>query len=191
MAAGVDPHVGQMGGALPHQPEPHLAGEHGAVLLHHEQVQHVALRRGVFHQMFVVMIAVVFAQVILRYFFGMPLAWSDELSRLLLVWVSFMGVTLVHYSDAGDPAVTFLVDKLPNAPREVVDAVLNVLLIVGFAAIFKASLEYTVTNHRFVSAVLHYPNSVKYAVVPLSMALMVIKSLERTVVDFKKLMKNG
>ena len=65
------------------------------------------------------------------------------------------------------------------------------LLIVGFAAIFKASLEYTVTNHRFVSAVLHYPNSVKYAVVPLSMALMVIKSLERTVVDFKKLMKNG
>ena len=91
----------------------------------------------------------------------------------------------------GHPAVTFLVDKLPNAPREVVDAVLNVLLIVGFAAIFKASLEYTVTNHRFVSAVLHYPNSVKYAVVPLSMALMVIKSLERTVVDFKKLMKNG
>ena len=128
---------------------------------------------------------------ILRYFFGMPLAWSDELSRLLLVWVSFMGVTLVHYSDVGHPAVTFLVDKLPNAPREVVDAVLNVLLIVGFAAIFKASLEYTVTNHRLVSAVLHYPNSVKYAVVPLSMALMVIKSLERTVVDFKKLMKNG
>ena len=69
--------------------------------------------------------------------------------------------------------------------------ILSVLLIVGFAAIFKASLEYTVTNHRFVSAVLHYPNSVKYAVVPLSMALMVIKSLERTVVDFKKLMKNG
>ena len=105
--------------------------------------------------MFVVMIVVVFAQVILRYFFGMPLAWSDEL------------------------------------PREIVDAVLNVLLIVGFAAIFKASLEYTVTNHRFVSAVLHYPNSVKYAVVPLSMALMVIKSLERTILDFKKLMKNG
>ena len=64
----------------------------------------------------------------------------------------------------------------------------------GFARILlKAgeSLEYTVTNHRFVSAVLHYPNSVKYAVVPLSMALMVIKSLERTILDFKKLMKNG
>ena len=82
-------------------------------------------------------------------------------------------------------------DLADFVPREIVDAVLNVLLIVGFAAIFKASLEYTVTNHRFVSAVLHYPNSVKYAVVPLSMALMVIKSLERTILDFKKLMKNG
>ena len=85
----------------------------------------------------------------------------------------------------------FNVDGNANRVAAITFGPKNVLLIVGFAAIFKASLEYTVTNHRFVSAVLHYPNSVKYAVVPLSMALMVIKSLERTVVDFKKLMKNG
>ena len=85
----------------------------------------------------------------------------------------------------------FNVDGNSNRVAAITFGPKNVLLIVGFAAIFKASLEYTVTNHRFVSAVLHYPNSVKYAVVPLSMALMVIKSLERTILDFKKLMKNG
>lgn len=141
--------------------------------------------------MFAIMIVVVFAQVILRYFFGAPLAWSDELSRLLLVWVSFMGVTLVHYSKAGHPAVTFLVDKIPNRPRELIDAILNVIMVICFLAIFVASLQYTINNHRFVSAVLHYPNSVKYAVVPFSMILMAIKSLEQTVEDLKQLRKNS
>ena len=139
--------------------------------------------------MFVIMIVVVFGQVMLRYFFGAPLAWSDELSRLLLVWVSLMGVTLVHYSDAGHPAVTFLVDKIPCKPRELVDVMLNLLMVVCFVAIFIVSLKYTVNNHRFVSAVLHYPNSIKYAVVPFAMALMAIKSMDRTIVDLKKLVK--
>lgn len=137
--------------------------------------------------MFVVMIAVVFAQVMLRYFFGAPLAWSDELARLLLVWVSFMGVTLVHYSDAGHPAVTFLVDKFPLSLREIVGFILNLGLAVCFLVIFKASLEYTAANHRFVSAVLHYPNSIKYAAVPVCMALMTFKSLMRAAADIRRL----
>lgn len=141
--------------------------------------------------MFVVMIVVVFSQVMLRYFFEAPLAWSDELARLLLVWVSFMGVTLVHYSDAGHPAVTFLADKLPNRPREIVDMLLNALMVVCFAAIFVASLQYTISNHRFVSPVLHYPNSLKYAVMPFTMALMLIKSLERIISDFRKFGKKA
>lgn len=141
---------------------------------------------------FLIMIAVVFAQVILRYFLGAPLSWSDELARLLLVWVSFMGVTLIHFSEAGHPAVTFLVDKLEGRPREILDAVLNVGMVVCFAAVFIAGVQYTAENHRFVSAVLHYPNSLKYAVVPVSMALMAIKSAERAARDIKKLiLKDG
>lgn len=137
--------------------------------------------------MFVIMIGVIFAQVLLRYFFGAPLAWSDELSRLLLVWVSFMGVTLVHYSDSGHPAVTFLVDKIPGRFRKLLDLILNAAMVVCFIAIFWASLNYAVANHRFVSAVLHYPNSLKYAVVPLCMILMAAKSIFRTVEDVKKI----
>lgn len=137
--------------------------------------------------MFVIMIGVVFAQVLLRYFFGAPLAWSDELSRLLLVWVSFMGVTLVHYSDGGHPAVTFLVDKIPERFRKILDLLLNTAMVICFIAIFLASLKYTAANHRFVSAVLHYPNSVKYAIVPICMILMAVKSGFRTVEDVRKI----
>lgn len=140
---------------------------------------------------FAVMIVVVFAQVILRYFFGAPLAWSDELARLLLVWVSFMGVTLVHYSDAGHPAVTFVIEKFPEAVQEIVGCVLNIAIAMGFLVIFKASLDYTLANQKFVSAVLHYPNAIKYAVVPICMLLMAAKGLIRSYEDVQKLRKKA
>lgn len=59
----------------------------------------------------------------------------DELARLLLVWVSFMGVTLVHYSDAGHPAVTFIIEKFPEAAQEIVGCVLNIAMAAGFLVI--------------------------------------------------------
>ena len=33
----------------------------------------------------------VIVQVVLRYFFGDPTTWSDELARYLFVWCSFIG----------------------------------------------------------------------------------------------------
>ena len=149
----------------------------------------IRLLRTLSFIMFAAMIVIVFAQVMLRYFFSAPLAWSDELSRLLLVWVSFMGVTLVHYSAAGHPAVTFLFDKLPVSSKELLNILLNILLVICFVALFWASLQYTIKNHRFVSAVLHYPNSIKYAVVPFSMGLMALKSFERIIANYKQLKK--
>ena len=137
--------------------------------------------------MFVVMIVVVFAQVMLRYFFHAPIAWSDELSRLMLVWVSFLGVTLVHFSKAGHPAVKALVQKFSLRTQKIIDIIINAILAIGFIVIFNASLNYTLANTRLVSAVLHYPNALKYAVVPLSMFLMAIKSIFNLKNDIKAL----
>ena len=149
------------------------------------------LLRSMSFVMFVVMIVVVFAQVMMRYFFSAPLAWSDELSRLLLVWVAFMGVALVHFSDAGHPAITFLVDKLHGRKRLILDAVLNLLLIVCFIAVAYVGWKYTIRNYRFRSPVLHYRNSFKYAVFPVAIVLMALKSMERFVADIRMLFKDS
>lgn len=42
-----------------------------------------------------------------------------------------MGVTLVHYSDAGHPAVTFIIEKFPEAAQEIVGCVLNIAMAAG------------------------------------------------------------
>lgn len=141
--------------------------------------------------MFALMITVVFAQVILRYFTTASLAWSDEIARFLMIWISFLGVTIIHYSDAGHPGMDFLADRLPLRPRTIINAILNVALVIGFAALAIAGAKFTITNHSFTSTVLGWPNSYKYVVFPICMVLMGIKSLRRLIADVEELAGKG
>jgi hypothetical protein len=45
----------------------------------------------------IVMSLVVFLQVVFRFFIKIPLPWSEELSRYLMVWVGMMGASLALY----------------------------------------------------------------------------------------------
>lgn len=137
--------------------------------------------------MFLIMTITVFTEVILRYFLHSPIAWSDELSRLLLVWVSFLGVTLVHFSKNGHPAVKALIQQFSILTQNKINILINILLLVSFIFVFNASLDYTIANVHRVSPVLHYPNAVKYAVVPISMILMAIKSIFNIINGIKEL----
>jgi TRAP-type C4-dicarboxylate transport system permease small subunit len=126
--------------------------------------------------LFSALVVIVFMQVVLRYFFASPLAWSDEMARLLLVWVSFLGITLVYFSEEGHPSVTVVVDRLSPRNQARLKLVLTLALCVTLFAGGVVSFNSTLRNHRFISPVLHFPNSLKYAVVPLSFFLMSYKS---------------
>lgn len=137
--------------------------------------------------MFSALVVIVFCQVMLRYFFASPLAWSEEIARLLLVWVSFLGITLVYFSKEGHPAVTVLVDRLSKQNQ----ARLRLALLSSFCVLLfiggVVSLNSVMRNHRFLSAVLHLPGSIMYAVVPISFFLMSYKSL----FDFVCIVRKG
>lgn len=139
--------------------------------------------------LFTALIIVVFLQVMLRYFWSHPLAWSDELARLLLIWAASFGVTLIFYSPAGHPAVTFVLDKLPVRTRSIIEICKNFGLAVLMLYVGYYGVQYTIACHRFQSAVLHYPNSVKYAVFPIIMVLMAYKSIVDGVIHVKEMKK--
>lgn len=58
------------------------------------------------------MVCIVIAGVIARYVLSSPLAWSEELSKFLMIWMVLIGMSIVtrHRENLG---VTFLVEKLP------------------------------------------------------------------------------
>jgi len=72
-------------------------------------------------------------QVVLRYFFDSPLLWSEELSRLLVVWMTFIGAAVVCWQGRHLSVDVFVV-LLPERARNFL-RLINQLLALGFLTI--------------------------------------------------------
>lgn len=84
-----------------------------------------------------VMALVVFVNVVLRYGFGSGIAANEELSRLLFVWMVFIGATAAY--PAGEHmAFTSLVAALRNRPVYMMLATLLIRLLVITASVMLA-----------------------------------------------------
>jgi tripartite ATP-independent transporter DctM subunit len=77
---------------------------------------------------------VVMASVLGRHFLAAPMVWSDDVARMLLLAVTFLGAAaaLAHGDNAG---VTFFVDRLPARWREKVDAAVAEIVVIVAAAL--------------------------------------------------------
>ena len=84
---------------------------------------------GLLAAMLVTMLAMVLLNVILRYGFGTGISASEELSRTLFVWITFIGA-VVATREGTHLGVDSLVAHLPHAGR-VACAVLSELIVLG------------------------------------------------------------
>jgi len=86
-------------------------------------------------------LAVVIVSVTLRSIFNLPVEWSDDVARGLMVGSSFFGAAsaLARGENAG---VAFFVDQVSGQARRVIDAVtsLLILIICGYVAFHTLSL---------------------------------------------------
>ena len=81
----------------------------------------------------IVVVAVTLTQIVLRYVFDAPLIWSEELVKLLIVWITFVGAGAVCF-DGRHLNVDVFYTMMPGRLRRAVRW-LNVALALGFLAI--------------------------------------------------------
>jgi TRAP-type C4-dicarboxylate transport system permease small subunit len=65
----------------------------------------------------VVMVALVFGNVVLRYLFNSGIDVSEELSRWLFIWITFLGA-IVAMRERAHLGSSFLLDRLPDAGKK-------------------------------------------------------------------------
>jgi TRAP-type C4-dicarboxylate transport system permease small subunit len=82
---------------------------------------------------FGLIVVLTIAQVFFRFALDSPLIWSEELSRLLLVWVTFVGAAVVAW-DGTHLNVDVVFARLPARLKAVVRT-LNLLVALGFLAV--------------------------------------------------------
>jgi gluconokinase len=107
-----------------------------------------------------VMAVSVFINVVLRYGFGSGVAASEELSRLLFVWMVFIGATAAY--PAGEHmAFTTLVAALQSKPRALacITVLIRLLVVLACVLLGRGAWQQVVVGLDSTSVVLGYPSA--------------------------------
>lgn len=129
------------------------------------------------------MVVCVFANVVLRYGFDSGINATEELSRLLFVWMVFIGATAAY--PAGEHmAFTSLVGMLKNRPRAMafMTVVIRLLVILACVLIGWGAWQQVVVGMDSESVVLKYPT----ALLPLPALLAAIAIAVMALIELAK-----
>ncbi|WP_334157086.1 TRAP transporter small permease [Oryzomicrobium sp.] len=108
------------------------------------------------------MALLVFGNVVLRYGFNSGIAFSEEVSRLLFVWLVFLGTVLASREHA-HLGVDSLVRRLPKPARQACVLVSGVLMIVMCGLLFWGAWQQAGINLDNAMPVTGIPYAVLYA----------------------------
>ena len=115
---------------------------------------------------------ILFAQVICRYL-GSSLGWSEEVSRHLLVTITFLGSTAA-YKRANFIGLRGVGQWFgPNCERAIL-LVLQLLTFACFAALSCFGAMYTLKAWHHSTASLRIPMAIPFAVIPLATTVLVL-----------------
>lgn len=119
---------------------------------------------------------VVLLQVLYRYVLELPLVWSDEAARHLLVWLSFTGGG-VAIAQKLHPRIE-LIDGIRSARmRSAVEIAVSLLVLAFLACFFFISLDVARTYNAYRSLGLGLPQSIPRLALPVGTCLMAINML--------------
>jgi TRAP-type C4-dicarboxylate transport system permease small subunit len=105
-----------------------------------------------------VMVVLIFGNVVLRYAFNSGIAWAEEVSRLMFVWLIFLGAILALRRHA-HLGVELLQARLPRAVRRACAIVSHLLMLYGLWLFLVGSWSQTVIGTNTYSTVLRYPTA--------------------------------
>lgn len=122
------------------------------------------------------MAGVIAVQVFFRYALNDSLFWSEELGRMLLVWLTFLGAATA-YRRGAHIGVDALVSRLPTAARRTARVLAVLASLVFFAAMAVYGWRYMQLVAMQTTPALGWSMRVPVAAVPVSGAIMCLHAL--------------
>jgi TRAP-type C4-dicarboxylate transport system permease small subunit len=129
----------------------------------------------------VLMVVLVFGNVVLRYAFSSGITVSEEVSRWLFVWLTFLGA-VVAMKEHGHLGTDMLVGRLPRAGKKACLVIGQLLMLWVCWLLFQGSWQQAVINADVAAPVTGAPVAVFYApgiVFAVSAAILIVRELWR------------
>jgi TRAP-type transport system small permease protein len=134
------------------------------------------------------MSVIVFGNVICRYFLDFALAWYEEISRFLLIWIVFLGsvIALIKGDHLGIDVLTHV---FPPRACKSLGILTDILVLAALAIMFQGAWVMAVDSLQsgWVASSVPIPYGWVYMVGPVSAALMFLLTLIKTVEDIRRL----
>ena len=120
------------------------------------------------------MVVITGAQIICRTWFT-ALSWSDEVTRYLLIWSTFLGASVV-YRHSGHISITFVQDLVPQKAGKAMRVLVHAICFVLFAVLLRYASRYCMKLNKTATAL---PIKMKYIYlcIPISMGIMMVHAL--------------
>ena len=119
------------------------------------------------------MVSVVCAQIALRYLTYQPVAWTEELARLLFIWLCLVGA-----AEGARRSAHFVVDfvprKLGGPAGRLLRGSLKLIEASLYIIIAFAGAQILATVHNQQSVTLEIPMSIVYGAIPFGFGLMAV-----------------
>lgn len=125
------------------------------------------------------MMIMVFVNVVLRYGFNSGITFSEEVSRLFFVWMTFLGA-IVAMKDGSHIRVDSLVNKLSPLGQKICAIVGNGLIIYVCSLLLEGGWKQTVINVHTASPVTGWPMAGLYVtsvIASIGIALYAIRNI--------------
>jgi C4-dicarboxylate transporter DctQ subunit len=118
---------------------------------------------------------IIFSQVISRYFFEYTPIWSEELSRFLVVWSIFIGVS-IGVRENKHIGVDALIRFLPPKLKVAFECLLNVIGIAVIGVLIYTSIQFIQHTMEFeqLSPAMRIPMYIPYLAMPVGLSLSLI-----------------
>ncbi|WP_430795447.1 TRAP transporter small permease [Achromobacter spanius] len=108
------------------------------------------------------MVVLVFGNVVARYGFNSGITLSEELSRWMFIWLTFLGA-VIALKERGHLGMDMVVAKLPTAGKKICLVLGQILMLYIVGLMFKGSWDQAVINADVSAPVSGLPMAIVYA----------------------------
>lgn len=139
---------------------------------------------------FAMLAAIVFLNIFCRFVLNNSLPWAEELSRFLLVWVTFVGAVIVN-DKFGHVKLDLLSKTLHGKTLTLMELIVSLLSAWVLYILLRGGYTMMVESFDYLSPALKIPYGLINGIVPLCCLIMLLQTTVRCISLFRKLIDVG
>ena len=133
----------------------------------------IAVNRWILIFLLAAMSVIVFLNVVMRYVTDASIPWSEEVSRHMMIWLTFLGGGLVLRS-GGHIAIDNLQDALSTKNARILRGIVFLLMTFFFGLLFYFGCIYASRTMVQTTAATEIPFGYVYSAMPVGLAFMLV-----------------